>query len=402
MQKIENNFLEKTQIFLYKHEKKITRVALIVATVAAVMLCMGITACFVAATTAALPLVAVGAGVLIVSTLTVLCISLVCRKLDEKSHQLVNELQKIRQTEIDQMHTQIASHRENINKLRFQCDQLNEKMQKTEEESAQLKHPLELPDEEEENWITIEIPAQSDHVQEGFNIVSQVIQGRSPEKSRESVGNFVWFCMYLLEQKKSAFIEGTIVIEDADGYIFNFLNTENAHCPAVARMSSHFVRHSNSYDHKEIQNLGGMLPNTNHKTLLFGQIELQGKKYLFLKPEKNSTQWSELSLHGLEYVEAQYNKRFHHGFDDKEHFRKERIPHDVKVYFEKIVKDTKIIKEASWQGISYMKKYLDENAILYDSGVFQKHGDHLDIRIGREGILVKADLKQPTMLQKNK
>jgi hypothetical protein len=91
MTEIENKHLQKTQNFLQAHEKKISTVALIVAAVAAVILGMGITTSFVAATAAALPLITVGAAGLILSMLAVFCLRHVRRPLDQKEPEAISK-----------------------------------------------------------------------------------------------------------------------------------------------------------------------------------------------------------------------------------------------------------------------------------------------------------------------
>src|SRR5262249_9635052 len=144
-------------------------------------------------------------------------------------------------------------------------------------------------------------------------------------------------------------------------------------------------------------------------------IKLEG-----YSPFKTTGYGYDAAMHGVELVEAQYNKQFHPGSDDLPEMAKERVPSQVLTEFTKIVNslgnikdfikdelakqgviDEDPIKAAKIYGIAYMNMFVnaaDQQTILpedYNSQPFYNalpSLDHMDTRTGREVYISKEEL----------
>ncbi len=245
------------------------------------------------------------------------------------------------------------------------------------------------------------------------------------EIQRSYLDAIIALCWALFDQavrEGHGFTGGTIVFEDKEYRIFNFLfdyatkaNKDLAsgerdpkyisqNCFAYERHSSHFPEMQNSYGQFGIDirygqgDLEKLLP-ANKSHILFGKILLKGKELSFIKMEVYGLCMRDASVvkHGLEFLKGTKGK--------KGPSRREDLPKQVKTLLGKMLNaipkkfkaditteigKPEVIKNiyavakklAMQKGTSGSKeaedlvKYLDDNF------------DHLDIRRGNEVILV--------------
>lgn len=148
----------------------------------------------------------------------------------------------------------------------------------------------------------------------------------------EQVQAFITGLYAYAESKGQAFTEGTFVIEDFDGVVFNWLRSiQNDN----QRISTHFKEYRGMAQYG--LDVSG-LPD-GKRTLLFGQFEhrANNKKYIFIKPESHGVDGLiDKILHTASLIKSKVNK-FTAGADDVPTYRKEHIPHQVVGSFKAII-----------------------------------------------------------------
>jgi hypothetical protein len=241
--------------------------------------------------------------------------------------------------------------------------------------------------------------------------------------------------MALALSKNQGHCEGAFGVEDENNLLYEFLHRATRR---MDRSSSHFIGRCKPWTgdlssyvmasswHQGITVSDGLLP-AEKRHLLFGQVQLlphQGNQaartVLFLKLENwGLDSYYHISMHGLELVQAQANKRVP-GSDDLPEMAKERVPANVLQAFGRIMSLAQgnqgalnvnvamssrgfildPMTEAKKWGIAYMLSWVDEattKGFLSRDQQAQFHQlldglDHPDKRTGREVYLTHAEI----------
>lgn len=237
----------------------------------------------------------------------------------------------------------------------------------------------------------------------------------------ENVKNLIWFLFAMAIAKNQGFEEGTFVIEDPEFKIYDYLKDIS-----LSRHSSHFKEHAKTQ--MGIDVLG--LP-AEKQTLLFG-IANKDKQLIFIKPENYGVYtWWDTIMHGVEFGHAQGRKWLPatFGSDDQENWRKERVPKDAISKYKSLrqelltanliqpalePKDINIntiyIELKNWlaqneseglvASVSEQNKSIIDKVQAFKKELEDKY-DNLDIRYGREVILLQKSLENISNLYEN-
>ncbi len=288
----------------------------------------------------------------------------------------------------------------------------------------------------EEDWQEVKDLSQS-----GKDIYSQITgSGRqeyiaalqaNPEDYLQNIATFLSYLFKLAVEKGQGFEEGTFLVEDPQGSIYNFLDK---YPEASDRTSSHLVEYfQRKYPEKVTTHAGKKATRVRGIDVVqdvnlynpFGESMIPtqgGKRHLFfmrvgdytlIKPENWGTSWSDILPHGYEFVVAQARKtpalQAYFGTDDEPNYRKERIPGKLLNHYKEIVgiypNSDELTARAKAYGIHEMVDNLqrikqDQNIdasirqkarLLFE--VIQGDYDHLDVRIGREVIITQDELE---------
>lgn len=268
-------------------------------------------------------------------------------------------------------------------------------------------------------------------IENGKKLVKQILEGEKkhpdndPSKASSEAAAIMWYLKDIAFKKMENFSEGTFVLEDPKGLLYNFFKSGKG---VYERLSSHFSGRSESM-HLGWDIFNGLLPD-NKRTLLFEQVSLRdGSKQFWIKPENYSANPDELPdyiNHAVEWVESQINKRLYSGKDKHPTMRKERIPADISKKFNYIMSKldsstisdikyklkliaTKDLKaEAEIWGIAFMHEVLEitknqtlsldkeEIKSFYNRIQDHKADTYLKWRTGREVILEEKELLRKT------
>jgi hypothetical protein len=179
-------------------------------------------------------------------------------------------------------------------------------------------------------------------IEEGNKTLKSLYSGNStrmkddPHEANEQATSITWALMNEAISKGDGYREGSFVIDDPQGLLYNFLHS---HPNKYDRLSSHFAKRSPKM-HEGIDIFDCPMP-AQKRTLLFTQVDqMDGSKVLFLKPENYSADHHnkyDTMMHGYEFFLSKKNKIFYPGSDDLPSMRKERVPVETSKIFENIV-----------------------------------------------------------------
>lgn len=213
--------------------------------------------------------------------------------------------------------------------------------------------------------------------------------------------------------KNQNFEEGTYVVEDPTGSLFNLLKDFNDQDKKTyERISSHFPERC-----PEVKSWLGYTIGTqgygidislsgNKHHLLFNKFTLKNKKYVFIKPETHGTQnWGDFAAHALDYGASLYRKITNPEANESATMRKEHTPVKVKQAWQNLIKNSslpeKLQKEGEKHGIYRMLDLIQENqASLSNQALLKAFNDtligydHLNIRKGNEVIISAEEFNQ--------
>lgn len=140
--------------------------------------------------------------------------------------------------------------------------------------------------------------------------------------------SLIWYIFGIVRSKGVSFDEGTIVVEDKDDLIFNFLHSYKGTYDRSGMKSSHYRENVNpkfGIDIPKDKRLILTFPN-NMLHLHFGQLR---KGFIFLKVEQHGIHyWSDYFNHSIDYIKYVLRGLIP-GANDKENLRQELVPHSI-------------------------------------------------------------------------
>ncbi len=276
----------------------------------------------------------------------------------------------------------------------------------------------------------ISVEQASGMIRNGQALVKEILIGNPVQRSKDlqesqrKLAEINWFLTYCALQKNQGSRSWSLAIEEGSK-LYNFIMK----CPGVyERSSSHYVgrsrrttgissllMESSSQHGVDVKN--NLMP-AEKGTVLFEQIEsLDGKKFLFFKPEYYGTQGWDLVLHALEFLKTQLQKILIQGSHDCMGLQREKVPDDTKKAFEALLQHIennkadydkpdlkKARNKAKLFGIAYMKSFIatlhnadaELNALSKAVSNTWESLDNLDKRTGREIYITATELDRFT------
>lgn len=275
-----------------------------------------------------------------------------------------------------------------------------------------------------------------------FQDAHETIPNKTQDEYLESIVAIMWYLYSQAINKDQGFTEGAFVIEDKDFKLYNYLmgyvkkvnpsitgtikdqaRTSADNPFAYSRISSHYKLEQKSHrqygiDMRLDKNSEALpLLPIGKRHLVFGIID-ESKKLIYLKPENYGIySLYEKAMHGKEFIVARgvkllpsmksilsdpWYKSFEEyiGTDDDPLYRKERVPQEFIIEFEKIInkhcitkeKGKKIISEAMQKGIKRVFGLQPRSILLNLIQKLDADFDYLYYRTGREIILTHDEL----------
>jgi hypothetical protein len=290
--------------------------------------------------------------------------------------------------------------------------------------------------------------AIAEKIDRGANLLYGLLSGDEIEPSLKNISDILWFLHIKAETKVGNHTEGAISIPDPEGKICRFLDSckevyhrKSSHIEDFQKVDGHrgidFHR-GYSLLRRNVKNIDELLPYARG-TLLYGPLRKgvsnMPENRLWLKMEpfgaglargrrieglesrpRNMHDFFATVAHGWDYFKS-LTRRLR-GKNCPEGTFKERIPHDLKKGFKKLVKEFKkagrkdvaqlmqtlnpaktgirnMLKALgdAFAAVPPLSDYLLNKIKDFTNLIAQKpYLDHFDVRIGKEVIFVKEDL----------
>ena len=236
-------------------------------------------------------------------------------------------------------------------------------------------------------------------IRNGERLLLDLLSGGKPQNSLENIINLQWALFSRAVSKQDGFLSGTIVLEDPDRKIFDFLNSYQARYNRIT--SSHFK----NAQAKGLSNKGIDIPDFNlcqgplpggKRHLLFGALD---NGSTFLKWEDYGTKFKQIGPHVAGFL-----SKFASFGHDTEDIHRENVPKEINKYFQafastnhiKLTKQEK--KELETHGIHAMLAIANKYNLgeQFASHPIFANMDNLELRKGNEVILTTAELQKRT------